>query len=72
MSTGGIEAAVKRAVVAIDSKYLPEQLSADLNVLIRAAVCWNELNKRRIAVGPKPASVFGVRLDNQSFMRIKP
>jgi hypothetical protein len=36
-----IEAAAKRASMAIDSHYLPAQLNADLNTLLRAAMCWD-------------------------------
>jgi len=35
-----IEAAAKRASMAIDSHYLPAQLNADLRTLMEAAMCW--------------------------------
>jgi hypothetical protein len=40
-----IEAAAKRAGMAVDSHYLPAQLNADLNVLIRAALFWDTYEK---------------------------
>lgn len=36
-----IEAAAKRASMAIDSHYLPAQLNADLRTLIEAAIFWD-------------------------------
>ncbi len=42
-----IAAAAKRASMAIDSHYLPAQLNADLNTLLRAALCWDAYENER-------------------------
>jgi len=41
-----IEAAAKRASMAIDSHYLPAQLNADLRTLMEAAMCWEMYEKQ--------------------------
>jgi hypothetical protein len=41
-----IEAAAKRAMMAIDSHYLPAQLNADLRTLMEAAMCWEMYEKQ--------------------------
>ncbi len=42
-----IEAAAKRASMAIDSHYLPAQLNADLCTLVEAAICWDLHERQR-------------------------
>lgn len=41
-----IEAAAKRALTAIDSGYLTDQMARDLDTLMRAAMCWEMYNKK--------------------------
>jgi hypothetical protein len=40
-----IAAAAKRAMMAIDSHYLPAQLNADLITLVEAALYWDDEKK---------------------------
>jgi hypothetical protein len=42
-----IEAAAKRAMMAIDSHYLPAQITADLRTLRDAAMCWDLHERQR-------------------------
>ena len=63
-----IEAAAKRAILAIDSHYLPAQLNADLRTLVEAAMCWGMYGKQRPADCPSPAR----RWDDKLKMYVHP